>query len=91
MDIQFITNIWACIAYLTSYICKPEKTISEMMRKASKEASSKPIREAFSDVGHIFIKSREVPEHKAILRILSLPLRKLVVFKIMKQKCDKGS
>ena len=76
MDIQYITNIWACIAYLTSYICKPEKTMSEMMRKASKESTSKPIRDALGDIGHIFIKSREVSEHEAISRILSLPLRK---------------
>lgn len=79
MDIQFITNIWACIAYLTSYICKPERTMSEMMRKASKEASSKPVRQALNDIGHIFIKSREVSEHEAILRVLSLPLRKSCV------------
>ena len=25
IDIQYITNIWACIAYLTSYIYKPER------------------------------------------------------------------
>ncbi|WAR15764.1 hypothetical protein MAR_005869 [Mya arenaria] len=42
--------------------------MSEMMRKASKEASSKPVRQALNDIGHIFIKSREVSEHEAILR-----------------------
>lgn len=47
-----------------------------MMRKASKESSRKPIREDVSHIGHVFIKSREVSEHEAISRILSLPLRR---------------
>ena len=38
MDIQFIATIWGCIAYLTSYMCKPERSMSELMRKASREA-----------------------------------------------------
>ena len=76
MDIQFITNIWACIAYLTSYMCKPERSMSELMRKASKEAANKNIQDALKDIGAIFIKAREVSEHEAISRILSLPLRR---------------
>ena len=76
MDIQYITNIWACIAYLTSYMCKPERTMSELMRKASKEAQNKNIRQALKEIGSIFIKAREVSEHEAIGRILSLPLRR---------------
>ncbi|WAR17568.1 hypothetical protein MAR_032162 [Mya arenaria] len=74
MDIQYITNILACVAYLTSYICKLERAMRDMMRKASKETDCEPIRQAFSDIGHIFIKYREVSEHEAVLRILSLPL-----------------
>ena len=76
MDIQFITNMWACIAYLTSYICKPERTMSELMRKASKEANGKSVRNALKDIGQIFLKSREVSEHEAVAGILSLPLRR---------------
>ena len=76
MDIQYITNIWPCIAYLTSYMCKPERTVSELMRKASKEAQNKNIRQALKEIGSIFIKAREVSEHEAIGRILSLPLRR---------------
>ena len=76
MDIQFIASIWGCIAYLTSYMCKPERTMSELMRKASKEASEKGIRDALAHIGNVFIKSREVSEHEAVSRILSLPLRR---------------
>jgi hypothetical protein len=40
MDIQYITDVWACVAYITSYKCKPERSMSELMRNASKEAST---------------------------------------------------
>ena len=57
MDIQFIATIWGGIAYLTSYMCKPERSMSEFMRKASKEANDKGIREALSHIGYVLIKS----------------------------------
>ena len=60
MDIQYITDIWACIAYLTSYICKPERTMSELMKKAIKESSHQGVREKLSHVAHIMRKAREV-------------------------------
>jgi hypothetical protein len=76
MDIQYITNIWACIAYLTSYMCKPEHTMSELMKKACKEAADKNIKNKLFHIGQVFLKAREVSEHEAIARILSLPLRR---------------
>lgn len=38
MDIQYIRYVWGCIAYIISYMCKPEKFMSELMRNACKEA-----------------------------------------------------
>lgn len=34
MDIQFITDVWSCVACITSYTCKPVKTMSDLMRNA---------------------------------------------------------
>ena len=45
MDIQYITGVWACFAYLTSYMCKPERTMSELMKKTSTEASDDGIQD----------------------------------------------
>ena len=55
MDIQYITDIWACIAYLTSYMCKPEHTMSELMKKACKEATDSGVRESLFKVGQAFL------------------------------------
>ncbi|XP_033759087.1 uncharacterized protein LOC117341337 [Pecten maximus] len=73
MDIQFITDVWACIAYLTSYMCKPETAMSDLMRNACKEATT--AKEKLKCLGNVFLKSREVSQHEAVARLLGLPLR----------------
>ncbi len=76
MDIQIITDMWACIAYITSYICKPEKTMSELMRKAAKEAPQGNLSSQLYHVANAMRKGREVSQHEAIMRLLSIPLRR---------------
>ena len=73
MDIQFITDVWACVAYITSYMCKPERTMSELMRNACKEAET--VKDKLKAIGNVFLKSREVSQHEAIARLLSMPLK----------------
>ena len=38
VNLQFVTDVYAMLAYLTLYLCKPEHKMKELMRKASKEA-----------------------------------------------------
>ena len=73
MDIQYITDVWACIAYITSYMCKPEREMSELMRNAVKEADT--VSDKLKSIGNTFLQCREVSEHEAIVRLLGLPLR----------------
>ena len=76
MDIQIITSIWACVAYITSYICKPEKTMSDLMRKASRKASDGDISKQLYHVANQMRKGREVSHHEAIMRLLSIQFRR---------------
>ena len=55
MNIQFVTGIYAMLTYLTSYLCKPEHTMSELMKKASKEAYGKDIRGKMHSIGNVFL------------------------------------
>ena len=41
MNLQFVTDVHAMLTYLTSYLFKPGHAISELMKKASKEAYGK--------------------------------------------------
>ena len=43
MNIQFVAGVYARLTYLTSYLCKPEHTMSKLMKKALKEADGKDI------------------------------------------------
>ena len=36
MNIQYVTGVYAVLAYLTSYLCKPEHSLGELMKKAVK-------------------------------------------------------
>ena len=38
MNLQFVTGVYAMLTYLTSYLCKPEHAMSELMKRGSKEA-----------------------------------------------------
>ena len=38
MDIQFVSNVYACAVYIASYITKSQRGMSELLRKASEEA-----------------------------------------------------
>ena len=71
MTIQFVAGVHATLTYLTSYLCKPENTVSELMKKASKETCGKDM----DSVVSIFLTKREVSTHETIKRVLSLPMR----------------
>ena len=45
MNIKCVTGVYAMLTYLLSYLSKPEHTLSELMKMASKEAYIKNIRE----------------------------------------------
>lgn len=73
MDIQYIRDVWGCVAYITSYMCKPERSMSELMRNACKEANT--VKDKLKSIGNVFLKSREVSQHEAIARLIGLPLK----------------
>lgn len=76
MNIQFVTGIYGLLAYLMSYMCKPERVrMSELMKKASKEASGKDVKDKLRSIGNVFLTKREVSTHEAIVRSLSLQMR----------------
>lgn len=76
MNLQFVTGVYGLLTYLTSYLCKAEKTVSELMKKAYKEANDKGIRGKLRKIGDVFLTKREVGIHEAALRLLSGPFRR---------------
>ena len=60
-----------------SYLCKPEHAMSELMKKASKEAYGKDIKGKMLSIGNTFLTKCKVSTHEAIKKVLSLPMRHL--------------
>ena len=54
-NLQFVTGVYAMLTYLTSYLCKPEHAMSELMKKASKEAYGKDIKGKMLSIGNTFL------------------------------------
>ena len=75
INLQFVTGVYSILTYLMSYLCKPEHAMSELMKKASKEAYGKDIKGKMLSIGNTFLTKREVSTHEAIKRVLSLPMR----------------
>ena len=75
MNIHFAAGVYTMLAYLTSCLCGAEHTMSELMKKASNEAYGKGIRGKMHSTGNIFLTKHEVSTHKAIKRVLFLPMR----------------
>ena len=57
-------------------MCKPERTMSELMKKASKEATNKGVQDKLWAIGNLFTRKRQVSTDEAIVRALSLPMRR---------------
>lgn len=41
IDIQFVLDPYACVMYVTSYLCKSERTMSELLKQASNQFKKK--------------------------------------------------
>ena len=75
MNLQFVTDVYAMLAYLTSYLCKPERAMREVMKKVSKGAYGKDIKSEMLSTGNMFLTEHKVSTNEEIKRVLYLPKR----------------
>ena len=77
MDIQYVTDPFACAMYILSYITKGEKQMGELLKRAAEQSKDDDsIRQQIKAVGNIFLTHREVSAQEAAYRVLSIPLKK---------------
>ena len=55
MNLQFVTDIYRMILYLTKYLIEVENRMSELMKKVSKEAANQDIRAKLREIGNAFL------------------------------------
>ena len=72
-DVAFVLSMYGCICYLLSYLCKPERNVSKLMKEAmmqeNQEAGS-----LLSTMKKIWMNKRELGYCAALLHLLSYPL-----------------
>lgn len=76
MDLQFITDPYPCIMYITSYTMKSERAMSELLIKVAEESRGEDLKSKLRKVGSAFLNNREVSAQEAAYRLLSLPLKR---------------
>ena len=78
MDIQFVLDVYACAAYIVSYISKSQKGMSQLLRRACDEAraGNSSIKQQVRDIGNQFLNSVEISAQEAVYIVLQLPMRR---------------
>lgn len=72
LDVQFVTNVYACILYVASYISKPEKSLGDVLKAVSSSSEHLGAKASMKSVSKKFLTHREVSAQEAIYRLLSL-------------------
>ena len=91
MDIQYVTNAYACVMYFASYVLKAEKGMGELLKLAAKEVHQGNTRQQLNKLGSVFLTNREVSAQEAVYRVLSMPLRRCSRSTIFLNTHDKKS
>ncbi|XP_052809481.1 uncharacterized protein LOC128237946 [Mya arenaria] len=76
LDVQFVTDPYACIQYVVSYITKDEREMGSLLHAVAKESAQDTIKEQMKKCGQAFLNSRSVTAQEAANRALGLPLYK---------------
>lgn len=76
MDLQYIVDPYSCIMYITSYMLKSERAMSELLKKVADDCTDADIRSKLKKVGTAFLGKREVSIQEAAYRLCSIPLKK---------------
>ena len=70
-----MTGVYVMLTNLTSYLCKPESAMSELIKKATKEAYWKNVWEKLSTAGNVFMTTLKVSPRGTIRQLLSPHLK----------------
>ncbi|XP_029910642.1 uncharacterized protein LOC115361416 [Myripristis murdjan] len=78
MDISFVTDAYAVVIYIISYITKAEREIGLLLTNAQKEAKKQgnlSAKEALRKLGSVYLHNRDVCAQEAVYRLTNMHLR----------------
>jgi DNA replication protein DnaC len=74
MDLQYCADKYQVVNYVMNYVLKPEKGMSELMKRVKENYHDHGLREQMKQVTKVFTGKREVSIEEALYRVLSFPL-----------------
>ena len=78
MDISFVTDAYAVIIYIISYITKAEREIGLLLSNAQKEAAKQgnlSAKDALKKLGSVYLHNRDVCAQEAVYRLTNMHLK----------------
>lgn len=77
MDIQYVTDVYSCVAYILSYVSKAEGEMSELLLNTKKEAlqGNEDAVSIMKKIGQVYMTNREISAQEAVYRVCSLKLK----------------
>uniref|UniRef100_A0A9J8C4U4 ATP-dependent DNA helicase n=1 Tax=Cyprinus carpio carpio TaxID=630221 RepID=A0A9J8C4U4_CYPCA len=78
MDIQYVTDAYACIVYIISYISKSEREMGLLLANAQRESATQgnvDARQALRKLGSVYLHNREVSAQEAVYRLTNMHLK----------------
>ncbi|KAG7465590.1 hypothetical protein JOB18_040958 [Solea senegalensis] len=78
MDIQYVIDDYSCMAYMMSYLSKPEHEMTEHLKSVVGDVKKRNVneRDEMKLIMQAYSKHREVSAQEAVARTCSLPLKK---------------
>ena len=77
MDLQFVMSVYGATKYICSYISKPNKGMSQLMKDACKDLKSQPDNASLKQLeslGNQFVRANELTAQEATVLLLRQPL-----------------
>ncbi|XP_077967734.1 uncharacterized protein LOC144421969 [Styela clava] len=78
LDVQFVTDAYACVVYILSYISKGEREMSFLMEGCVNECLNQghhSARDVMKKIGMLYLRNREVSAQESAFRACNMPLK----------------
>ncbi|XP_041467172.1 uncharacterized protein LOC121417516 [Lytechinus variegatus] len=77
MDLQYVTNAFACVAYIVSYMSKAEREMGMLLNHTLSEIQegNTNAKESMKKLGQAYMHNREVSAQESVYRVCSLRLK----------------
>ncbi|XP_041482326.1 uncharacterized protein LOC121429412 [Lytechinus variegatus] len=77
MDLQYVTNAYACVVYIVSYMSKAEREMGLLLSQTLSEMAdgNKNAKDSMKQLGHVYLQNREVSAQESVFRVCSLKLK----------------